>query len=242
MIPKVINYVWVGGKEVPSSTKMIINNWKRKLPDYKITQWNEKNLPIEQLKKENIFFKKCCEYKLYAFMSDYLRLWILYNFGGIYLDTDVEVLKKFDPLLKNEGFMGFEAGDKQIGEYIGSGIIGAQKGNPTIKRLLNFYNKEIWDSQEYINTRIYKKMYLRDNSLFKNMTIYPRNYFAPYSPYEIQSDDSQVVEDKDSYTIHWFNANWNLSRKGYIFITTKYINNPILRSLVKIKRYLGYRK
>lgn len=242
MIPKVINYVWVGGKELPSSTKMVINTWRRNLPDYKIIQWNEKNLPINQLKKDNKFFRKCCEYKLYAFMSDYLRLWILFNYGGIYLDTDVEVLKKFDPLLKNEGFIGFEVGDKKIGEYIGSGIIGAQKGNETIKKLLDFYKEEIWNSQEYVNTIIYKKIYLRDNNIFKNMTIYPRNYFAPYSPYETQATINHVVENKDSYTIHWFNANWNLSRKGYIFITTKYINNPILKALIKVKRYLGYKK
>lgn len=74
------------------------------------------------------------------------------------------------------------------------------------------------------------------------MTIYPRNYFAPYSPCETQATINHVVENKDSYTIHWFNANWNLSRKGYIFITTKYINNPILKALIKVKRYLGYKK
>lgn len=242
MIPKVINYVWVGGKELPSSTKMIINNWKRKLPDYKIIQWNEKNLPIEQLKKENRFFKKCCEYKLYAFMSDYLRLWILYNYGGIYLDTDVEVVKKFDPLLDNEGFIGFESGDNEIGEYIGSGIIGAEKHNHSIKKLLDFYKEGIWNSKDYVNTIIYKKMYLTDKEIFKNIKIYPRSFFAPYSPVDFTIDEKQPIEDENSYTIHWFSSNWNITSKGYVFITTKYIKNPILRMLTKPKRWLGYKR
>lgn len=243
MIPKVINYIWVGSNELPSYTKMVINNWKRKLPDYEIIQWDESNLPIEQLKKENIFFKKCCEYKLYAFMSDYLRLWVLYNHGGIYLDTDVEVLKKFDPLLKNKGFMGFETGDAKIGEYIGSGIIGAEKGNPTLKKILAFYQNDIWNTSEYINTRIYKKLYLKNKDIFRSMKIYPKNFFAPYSPYDrTVIDNKHVIGDEESYTIHWFNANWNISRQGYVFITTKHIKNPILKVLIKIKRWLGYKK
>lgn len=240
MIPKVIHYIWLGGRELPSSTLMIINNWHRKLPDYEIKRWDESNLPIESLKNENTFFKKCCDYKLWAFMSDYLRLWILYNKGGIYLDTDVEVLQAFDSFLDNKSFFGYEKGNECIGEYIGSGIIGSEKFNKTIGKLLNFYADAIWNEREYINTIIFKKLFIEDRTLFKDATIYPRKFFSPYSPYDDKENRRDVIEVKDTYAIHWYNSNWGVSMLGYGFLTTKYIKNPIFRNLLKIKRYVGY--
>ena len=131
MIPKKIHYIWFGKKNKNKLTEICINSWKRTLIDYEIIEWNEQNIDIEKLCNSNKFFKKCYELKLWAFVSDYLRLYILYNEGGIYLDTDVEVLKKYDELLNNQVFMGFEEG-----EYIGTSVIGSEKHNPLIEEEL----------------------------------------------------------------------------------------------------------
>lgn len=237
MIPKVIHYIWLGNNKIPPKDKAFIQKCKEKMPQYKIYIWNEKMLPISTVCKENKYVNECYKRNLYAFISDYFRLWILYNYGGIYLDTDVEVLKSFDPLLNNKGFMGYEAGDMHIGEYIGSGVIAAQKGNKTIRGLLSFYDNMVWSESEYVNTIIFKKMYLQNPMLFNEVKIYPREFFAPYSPY-----DNESLLSNNTYAIHRYNANWGLSLKGYLFITTKNIKNPLKRNLTKIKRIIGYIK
>ena len=81
MIQKKIHYIWLGGKQKSKLTEICINSWKRVLPDYEIIEWNENNLEIEELCKENRFFKKCYELKLWAFVSDYIRLYVLYKYG-----------------------------------------------------------------------------------------------------------------------------------------------------------------
>lgn len=237
MIPKTIHCIWLGKGSLPCRSSAFIKLWKRKLPDYTIKIWNEDNLPITEECSRNKYLRECYKRKLYAFVSDYFRLWILFNYGGIYLDTDVEILNSFDSLLTSKGFMGFEAGNAQIGEYIGSGIIGAERGNKTIKKLLSFYKHEVWHEKEYVNTIIFKKLYLRDPSVFDDIKIYSRGTFSPYSPYDINFPISN-----NTYTIHWYSTNWGLSLKGYIFLTTKYLRNPLEKNIIKIKRTIGYIK
>ena len=194
MISKKIHYIWLGNDRLSSFSKMCINSWRRNLPDYEIIEWNEKNLNLKKLIKDNLFLEKCYKYKLWAFMSDYLRLYILYNEGGIYFDTDVEVVRSLDPLLENKCFFGFENGDKianNLGDYICTGIIGAEKYNFTIKKLLDFYDDGIWYTREYVNTIVFKELYLLDNNIFKDCTIYPVDYFSPYQP---NNEYSTVVE------------------------------------------------
>lgn len=101
MIEKKIHYVWFG-KNKPLKVLKCIDSWKKYLPDYEIIEWNEKNFDIEKEMKENRFFRECYKRKLWAFVADYVRVKVLYKYGGIYFDTDIEVLKSFDPLLDNE--------------------------------------------------------------------------------------------------------------------------------------------
>ena len=104
MIPKKIHYCWFGGNEKPKSVKKCIDSWKKFCPDYEIIEWNESNFNIY----ENGYTKLCCENKRWAFLSDYARLKVIYDNGGIYFDTDVEVVKSFDDLLDCDAFFGFE--------------------------------------------------------------------------------------------------------------------------------------
>lgn len=232
MIPKTIHYIWLGGKPKSKLTEVCINTWKRNLPNYKIIEWNESNLDLQNLCNENRFLKKCVELKLWAFVSDYLRLWVLCNKGGIYLDTDVEVLKTFDDLLNESVFMGYEANN-----YIGTAVIGAEKDNKLVKRLLDFYEKDIWNVDFINNPIIFRYLMEREPLVFSDCRICPQNYFSPYEP---QKKVDGKVETEDSYTIHWYTQNWNMNRKGYVFINTKHIKNPMKKALEIIRKNIGY--
>ncbi len=120
MIPKVIHYCWFGKKEKPDIVKKCIKSWNEFLPEYEIIEWNEKNFDINTY----LFTKQAYEIGNYAFVSDYVRVYVLYNYGGIYLDTDTEILGSLDPFLKNSSFWGFEEKN-----YIATSIIGAECGN-----------------------------------------------------------------------------------------------------------------
>ena len=139
MIPKVIHFCWFGGKRKPRLIKDCIRSWKRYLPDYEIIEWNEENSDLS-----HPFVKEAYELKKWAFVSDYIRLKALYDFGGIYLDTDMMVLKPFESLLDNNCF--FFAVYK---DYVSCGIIGAKKNNKIILDFLMIYNSiqidQKWD-------------------------------------------------------------------------------------------------
>lgn len=232
MIPRKIHYIWLGGKEKSKLTELCINSWYRSLEGYEIIEWNEESFNLTELCSKNRFLKRCYELKLWAFVSDYLRLYILYNEGGIYLDTDVEVLNSFDTLLNNKVFLGYENGG-----YIGTGIIGAEKGNHTIKRLLDFYDHEIWNVNFYNNPIIFKYIYDNEPVYFNECTILPQTVFAPYIPGEKYKDK---VEKEDSITIHWYTGTWNLSREGYVFLNTKHIKKPLKLMFNKVKKGISY--
>lgn len=103
-IPKIIHYCWIGKSEKPESVEYCIESWKKYCPDYKIIEWNENNYDFIK----NEYMKEAYDSKKWGFVPDYARLDIIYNYGGIYLDTDVEIIKSFDALLNQEAFIGFE--------------------------------------------------------------------------------------------------------------------------------------
>ena len=201
MIPKKIHYIWFGKGEKNERVKQCIESWKKYLPDYEIIEWNEDNFDINY----NDFTKNAYANKKWAFVSDVARLWVLYNEGGIYMDTDVEVYKSLDPFLNDEGFTGFEDV-----HYPVTATLGAVKGNPVIKLMLDYYNcidfklYENW--QDYIkyqetNTCIMSNIFSllgidRDNNCtqrLRHFTIYPQSYF--------------FTKD-EGWTWHSFNGSW----------------------------------
>ena len=238
MIPKIIHFIWLGNNKIDKKSQICINSAKRLLPDYQINIWTESNINIKEIRRNNKFFDECLKRELWAFASDYLRLYILTKYGGIYLDTDVEVIKKFDDLLANKCFMGLEEeinGDT----YIGTGIIGAEPNSVVINKILDFYDQEIWNVDYYNNPIIFKKILSSNKSLKKYVKIYPKYYFCPYIPF---SKKLFVDITSDTYTVHWYNANWGMTRKGYVFLNTKHIKSPFFRYLYKLKKNLGYLK
>lgn len=139
MIPKKIHYCWFGGNDKPDDVKMCIRSWKKYLPDYEIIEWNEHNFDINQ---SNQYVKEAYANKKWAFVSDYVRLSALYEYGGVYFDTDVEVFKSFDALLENKCFLGFESKD-----YVASAVIGCEPKHELISRFLNSYQNRSFVKQ-----------------------------------------------------------------------------------------------
>jgi len=228
MIEKKIHYVWLGKGKYNDLMIKCINSWKEKLPDYDIIEWNEDNLDLKVIAKENKFFKECKKRKMWAFMADYLRLKILYENGGIYLDSDVEVLKSFNNLLNQPYIIGMETK-----EYVSSAVIGCEKNNELIGKILDFYNNRIWNEPLYTIPTIMTKVINEQN----NVKIYKKEYFSPIE-YEEKYNDDLITPN--TYTIHWFNASWNTKLYVQNFLKIKHIKPTSKRIILKIKINLEY--
>lgn len=130
-IPKKIHYVWMGRQDKPKAIKKCMKTWEKYLKDYEIIEWNEDNFDINS----HPFVKRAYEAKKWAFVSDYVRAYAIYNQGGIYLDTDVFVLDKLDSLLDNRAFVGYETPN-----YPFTAVFGAEPKHPFIKKMLDYYD------------------------------------------------------------------------------------------------------
>lgn len=206
-IPKVIHYCWFGRGEKPKLAQKCIKSWKRYLPDYEIIEWNEDNFDINS----NQYVKEAYECKRYAFVSDYVRLHALYNHGGIYMDTDIEVLKSLNEFLIHEAFSGFETP-----KSIPTGIMACKKGFKLFKEFLDYYKDVTFIKEDgtfdvttnvVIMTKICDKYGLKKNNQFQNIKgfiLYPKTYFCPLNFDGKKSD----FTDK-TYTIHHFAGSWH---------------------------------
>ncbi|MFR0548788.1 glycosyltransferase family 32 protein [Limosilactobacillus reuteri subsp. suis] len=211
MIPKVINYCWFGEKKLPNSVKKNIKSWKKMCPDYEIIEWNESNFSIT----DNEFLKEAYKNHAWAFVSDYARLKIIYEHGGIYLDTDVEVIRNLDSLLTNKAYVGIQRREKLCATGLG---FGAEKHNPVIKKMLLKYENLHFDPQKTmelscpnLNNAVIKEIgYKNSNTVtyLNDITIYPSKYFDPLSP-----GYTNDLLQTETYTIHHYNASWLHGKK-----------------------------
>lgn len=230
MIPKKVHYIWLGRGQKSNLSHICINSWKEKLSEYEICEWNEDNLDLDAIASENRFFAECRKRKLWAYMTDYIRLLVLYREGGIYLDTDVQVLKSFDPLLEHSCFFG-----KEAKEYIGTGMIACEPGNSVIKKVLDFYQDDIWESPLFTIPSIITHI-LNNTDLADTVAVYPMEYFAPYDPWK-PYDENCIT--KNTYCVHWFQANWIDNPGLRRFLSVKHIKNPIVKSAKIVKSEIG---
>ena len=225
-IPKIIHYCWFGNGEKSEFIKKCIQNWKEKLPDYEILEWNETNFDITS----NRYAQEAYNEKKYAFVSDYVRLFALLNYGGIYLDTDVEVLKSFDDLLVLNGFVGFE--DQEL---ISTAVIGARKGNLIINEWLDTYKNRMFiengKRNETTNVRVFTNLLLNYNLQQNNkrqdikkgeLTVFPTEYFSP-----LKIGSKKPALTNNSITIHWFDGSWTTFNKKLKIKIIVFIKNII---------------
>lgn len=229
MIPKKIHYIWMGNKPLSKLSQACILSWKEKLNDYEIIEWNERNLDLDKISKENKFFAECRRRNLYAYMADYLRLYILYSEGGIYLDTDMLILKNLDCFLDKDIVMGHASYGK-----IGTGFIAVEPKSSIIKKILDFYDEEVWNCDLFIIPDVIEYVFKKNNIDFK---IYDKEYFSPCA-YDKNFECSDVTEN--TYMIHWYEGTWKLNKHVQLFLMTKHIKNPIKKRLIISKKWIGY--
>ena len=203
MIPKKIHYCWFGRGEKPKLAQTCIASWRTYMPDYEIIEWNEDNFDVNY----NAYTKMCYEEKKYAFLTDYLRLVIIEEQGGIYFDTDVEAVRSFDDLLENPAFAGFE-NDTHIATGLG---FGAEPHNPVIQQMLKEYD-QLLDGQHgtvgcpILNTEAMLKFGLMLNGEKQNLgqiVAYPEDYFNP-----MNSATGVITRTPNTHSIHRYSMSW----------------------------------
>lgn len=220
MIPKVIHYCWFGRGPKSELSEKCIASWKKLFPEYEIKEWNEDNFDVNIIP----YTAEAYRNKKYAFVSDYARFWILYNYGGIYFDTDVEVIKDMSPILARGPYLGCEyiKINDVMKSYVNTGLgMAAVAGMEFYKKILDIYQKKYYISPKghltgtvvQIITGLIKdeapELNLNDICSFRGITIYPAEYFCPknYNTGELTITDN-------TYTIHHYIASWADDKNG----------------------------
>lgn len=208
-IPKVIHYCWFGNNPKPDLVVKCIDSWKKYCPDFEIIEWNESNFDLTI----NDYVMEAYKNEKWAFVSDYVRLWVIYNYGGLYFDTDVELIKNIDDLLSCNVFLCSED-NYRVSTGLG---LGAIKNNYVIKKMLDDYDGIHFQREDgsldittcrIRNTNSIKNIIanLINNS---NMTeengirFYPPKYFCPY---DFNTGELNILDC--TYAIHWYSATW----------------------------------
>lgn len=237
MIPKIIHYIWLGGKEEPKILQKCKASWKKHCPDYEIKRWDESNLNIYEIP----YTQEAYDAKKYAFASDYFRFKILAENGGIYLDIDVKLLKSLDKFLDEKCFFGFEKGNEIL---VNPGLVcGCEQDSEIMKKLQNSYNYEHFkDKNGKLNTKTIcnrstetlQKFGLKpvdETQHFENFTVYASEYFCPMS---FLKNDKKIT--KNTHSIHLYASTWMkapfLQRLKYRFL--KLIGEKNAKKIKKI--------
>ena len=234
MIPKKIHYCWFGGKPLPDLALKCIASWKKYLPDYEIKEWNEHNFDLNA----NIYVREAYEAKKFAFVTDYVRLYALYHEGGIYMDTDVEVIRNLDCFLHHVAFSGFED-DRNVP----TGIMASEKGGKWACENLDYYRNRHFvksDGSLDLTTNVvvitnYMLPYgLKQNNTYQEfsglITFYPKDYFCPKS-YE----DGKIYLTDNTYCIHHFAGSWISSQNRFNAKLGKILGDSITKRIIWLK-------
>ena len=219
MIDRVIHYCWFGGNPIGEDLQRCIDSWKKYCPDYQIVRWDESNYDVHK----NQYMSDAYKEKKWSFVSDYARLDIIYQHGGIYLDTDVELLKSLDDFLKYEMFCGFESRDDLMDQHgiayeesVNFGLgYGAEKGHPILKAMLDYYEGLSFyredGSLNLLACPVYQTEVLRRYGLITNRkfqqiqhcTVFPAEVFSPKSYLT-----GKISITPETVSIHHFKVSW----------------------------------
>ncbi len=237
MIKKTIHYCWFGGKEKPDLVKKCIESWKKYCPDFEIKEWNEESFDISSAP---LYVQEAYQEKKWAFITDYVRLWAMYKHGGIYMDTDVEVVKSLDPFLVHKGFTGFEEA-----EFMVTGIMASEQELPLMKELLSYYDNRKFIREDgsldlTTNTVSITNALIRigfepngQKQVIEGFAIYPRDYFCP-----LDDATGKLYKSKNTTTIHWFNKSWLPEKKRFRSKITRVFHRLFGKDCFKfLKRY-----
>ena len=225
MIPRRIFYVWSVFENKKRDVLACMQSWYQTCTDYEIIEINEKSVSyfnFQEELKSNRWFKTVYDRKMWAYVADYIRVKVLYDNGGIYLDTDVSVLKNFDSFLKDSAFVGMQD-NKEDGKYdlVEPAILGAQKSNNVLKYLVEFYKNDIWKLPIYSMPDLFnhtlQQLYKKNNIVsfpkreqqvvirYSDISIYPEKVFIPFRYHE---NFSRECIKNETHTIHWWGSSW----------------------------------
>lgn len=202
MIPKTIHYCWFGGNPLPKLARRCIASWRKFLPDYEIKEWNESNFDVKMVP----YTAEAYDAKKYAFVTDYVRLYALYHEGGIYMDTDVEVVKPLDRFLNHPAFSGFEGGG-----LVPTGIMASEKGGEWARWQLSLYDGKHFSIDEGTNVELISNSMIERGFIMNNQyqefegmfVAYPNDYFCP-----LVSGGHKLHLTENTYCIHHFAGSW----------------------------------
>ena len=207
MIPKIIHYCWFGRGEKPELAKKCIASWRKSCPDFEIREWNEGNCDYLSIP----FMAEAYAARKYAFVSDVMRLIVLEQYGGVYFDTDVEVLRDISPLLDDEGFIGFEND-----QFVNSGqVMAAKAHHPVIQAMIEEYKKLHFTNADgtatpvgcpRLNTDVMERFGLIRNGreqVVAGIHVYSADYFNP-----MDSTTGKLTKTENTYSIHWYSMSW----------------------------------
>lgn len=245
MIPKIIHYCWFGGNPIPSEYQAYIATWRKFLPDYEIKEWNETNFDVSCIP----FIQEAYKVKKFAYVSDYARLKILYENGGVYFDTDVEVIRNMDELMAKGPWMGVEkhTSTPNANDQVAVGLgFAVEHHNPILKEIMSFYENTHYIFPDGhmeqipivpIVTDVLRKhglpSHVNQPTEVDGITIYPWDYFCPQEGFQY----NKIECTDNTYTIHHYSATWmskadmRKMKRGYFYRT-----NPIGKL---IKRIIG---
>lgn len=206
-IPKIVHYCWFGGNPKPDLAEKCIRSWKKYCPDYEIVEWNEDTFDLSTAPD---YVQQAKAAGRWAFITDYVRLRALTEQGGIYMDTDVELIKPLDPYLQHRAFAGFESR-----EGIQTGLLACEKGFPLFREFMEYYDHASFlkpdgtpdtTTNVQILTGLCRKKGLVCNDrlqTIEGLTIYPKEFFCP-----VDFDTKQLKKTRKTVTIHWFSGSW----------------------------------
>ena len=233
MIPKIIHYCWFGGNPLPELAQKCIESWKKYCPDYEIKRWDETSFDVS-----------CCDYvqeayeaKMWAFVSDYARFKILYENGGVYLDTDVELIKPIDDIITKGPFMGLEE-SSEVSVATGLGLA-SDAGLPLFDEILDNYNYSHFEKDENgqyetVVTRVTNIILKHGNILPKEIcevagiTIYPTEFFCP-----LNYNTGKTTITSNTRSIHHYTASWHNKTQNIIMsIKRRFVNHPYIAKLL----------
>lgn len=208
MIPKIIHYCWFGGNEKPELAKKCIASWKNNCPEYEIREWNEGNVSLESCPQ---YVRDAYTAKKYAYVTDFVRLKVLCDHGGFYMDTDVELLRSLDPFLADQGVIGFEND-----EFVNSGqMLAAEAGHPILAEMMARYEGiEFWKADgsmyllgcPHVNTDALVNHGLVRNGQEQTVAgfhVYPADWFNP-----LDSATGELNKTANTVSVHWYSMSW----------------------------------
>lgn len=243
IIPKKIHYCWFGRKPLPEDAVRCINSWKKYCPDYEIIEWNEDNFDCSRIN----YTQDALSEKKYAFVSDYARFYILYHYGGVYLDTDVEIIKPINHIIEKGNFLGCENYAKEGSRYyvlrVNPGLgMGMAKNNSfcnemlTIYDHLSFYNDDgslnLKTIVDYTTEELVKRglRNVDEIQMVGDVYIYPKDYFCPID----HVNDLKITDN--TVSIHHFAGSWLPKRKRVKTLVIKLLGSFLWNIVLKIRR------